>query len=125
MTIINCSYITDIRKNTLACLNLVRLKTNACILSQAPSHRRLNICLTKPMQMSSESIKCAPATHLNVCIDRRKQAHGREACTKADDQSYLSEFYTHFKIFFVNCNSCNNVSGHLAAAETTLAYILT
>lgn len=72
--------------------------------------------------MSSESIKCPPATHLNVCIDRRKQAHGREAFTKADDQSYLSEFYIHFKIFFVNCNSHNKVSGHLAAAETTLAY---
>lgn len=72
--------------------------------------------------MSSESIKCPPATHLNVCIDRRKQAHGREAFTKADDQSYLSEFYIHFKIFFVNCNSRNKVSGHLPAAETTLAY---
>lgn len=24
--------------------------------------------------MSSESIKCPPATHLNVCIDRRKHA---------------------------------------------------
>lgn len=51
--------------------------------------------------MSSESIKCPPATHLNVCIDRRKQAHGREAFTKADDQSYLSEFYIHFKIFLL------------------------